>query len=109
MSETIVGVVLKWAIPAILGALFGAVATQLRQLRKREAAVGVGVQCLLRAELIRCHKEYTAKGYCPVYARESIIKMSDAYHNLGGNDVVTDLKDDVLKLPTEAGKGNAGN
>ena len=36
-----------------------------------------------------------------MYARESIIKMYDAYHNLGGNDVVTDLKDYVLSLPTE--------
>lgn len=109
MSETLISTVLKWAIPAILGALFGAVATQLRALRKREAAVGIGVQCLLRAELIRCHKEYSAKGFCPVYARESIIRMYDAYHNLGGNDVITDLKEDVLKLPTEAVKENAGN
>lgn len=97
----IVGIVLKWAIPTLLGMLVGAIGAQYRKLRKRDAAVGVGMQCLLRAELIRCHKEYSAKGFCPVYARESIIKMYDAYHNLGGNDVITDLKDDVLKLPTE--------
>ena len=97
----VIGIVLKWAIPAALGMLIGAIATQFRKLRGRDAAVGVGVQCLLRAELIRCHKEYSSKGFCPVYARESIIKMYDAYHNLGGNDVVTDLKDYVLSLPTE--------
>lgn len=97
----IIGIVIKWAIPAALGMLVGVISTQYRKLRSRDNAVGVGVQCLLRAELIRCHKEYSSKGFCPVYARESIIKMYDAYHNLGGNDVVTDLKDFVLSLPTE--------
>lgn len=87
--------------------LVGVISTQFRKLRGRDAAVGVGVQCLLRAELIRCHKEYSSKGFCPVYARESIIKMYDAYHNLGGNDVVTDLKAYVLSLPTEKKDGGA--
>ena len=99
----IVGIILKWAIPLTLGGIVGALITQFRAMKKREAAIAGGVQCLLRAELIRCHKEYTEKGFCPIYARESIMRMYDAYHNLGGNDVVTSLKDDVLKLPTTAG------
>lgn len=103
----IVGIILKWAIPLTLGGIVGALITQFRAMKKRETAIAVGVQCLLRAELIRCHKEYTEKGYCPIYARESISRMYDAYHNLGGNDVVTKLVNNVLTLPTEA--KNAGN
>lgn len=60
-----------------------------------------GVQALLRSDIIADYKEYMAKGYCPIYAKESLKKKYSAYHGLGGNDVATGLYQDVMKLPSE--------
>nr|DAK92725.1 MAG TPA: hypothetical protein [Caudoviricetes sp.] len=54
---------------------------------------------MLRAEIIRDYKEYTAKGWCPVYAREALERAYKAYHAIGGNDVATDLYKKTLSLP----------
>lgn len=60
-----------------------------------------GVQCLLRAEIIRSHDKYTARGYCPIYAKESLRRAYTAYHNLGGNDIATALYNDCISLPEQ--------
>ncbi len=57
-----------------------------------------GLQCLLRAEIIRSHDKYTAMGYCPIYAKESLRRVYTAYHNLGGNDIATSLYNECLNL-----------
>lgn len=58
-----------------------------------------GVQCLLRAEIIRVHDKYSALGYCPIYAKEALRTAYKAYHALGGNDVATSLYEECLSLP----------
>lgn len=98
----ILDLVIKWAVPFVLGGAVSFAVSATRKLRKRDKALGDGIQCLLRAEIIRCHDKYMNKGFCPIYARESLSRIYVAYHNLGGNDVATDLYKDTLKLPTEA-------
>ena len=66
--------------------------------------VANGVQCLLRMELIRSHEKYTAKEYCPVYAKENLTRAYKAYHNLGGNDVATELYNQLMQLPNDIGE-----
>lgn len=65
-----------------------------------------GVQCLLRAEIIRAHDKYTAHGFCPIYAKESLRRAYTAYHNLGGNDIATTLYNDCISLPEQPKEGN---
>lgn len=98
----ILELVIKWAVPFVLGGAVSFAVSATRKMRKRDKALGDGIQCLLRAEIIRCHDKYINKGFCPIYARESLSRIYVAYHNLGGNDVATDLYKDTLKLPTEA-------
>lgn len=98
----ILDIVIKWAVPFVLGGAVSFAVSVTQKMRKRDKALGDGIQCLLRAEIIRYHDKYTNKGYCPIYARESLSRIYVAYHNLGGNDVATDLYKDTLKLPTEA-------
>lgn len=64
-------------------------------------SVANGVQCLLRMELIRSHEKYTAKEHCPVYAKENLTRAYKAYHNLGGNDVVTELYNQLMQMPND--------
>lgn len=89
--------ILKWLISFLLGGAVTFIGTMFIKLK----ALKNGVQCLLRAEIIRSHDKYSDKGYCPIYAKEAATKAYNAYHNLGGNDVATELYHKILNLPTE--------
>lgn len=91
----------KWAIPFVCGGIAAWALTYIRMRKKRDSALEEGVQCLLRAEIISSYKEYQHKHYCPIYAKESLKRMYRAYHNLGGNDVATELYTKTLALPEE--------
>jgi len=92
--------ILRWAVPFLCGGLMSAALAYFTFFR----VIRNGVQCLLRAEIIRCYKEYEDKHYCPIYAQESLKRMYKAYHALGGNDVATNLYERVLALPTDLPK-----
>ena len=80
----------------------GTLAAQIRKSRKKEKSVEKGVQCLLRAEIIRQYEKNIDRGFCPLYAKEALKREYDAYHELGGTDVATDLFDQIMKLPPGA-------
>ncbi|PJJ30556.1 hypothetical protein H171_4162 [[Clostridium] celerecrescens 18A] len=79
-----------------------------RRLSKRQAVESVknkalhdGMQALLRDRIIGVYNHYQDKRFCPIYAKENVKRMYDAYHDLGGNDVATRLKDNLLSMPEE--------
>lgn len=75
--------------------------SKLKQEQEKNKAIAEGVQSLLRESIVGNYNKYTDKGFCPIYAKESIRKVYHSYHNLGGNDVATDLYNKLLKLPEE--------
>lgn len=92
---------IKWIIPFLCGGVATGCITYIKMHRKRETALETGVQCLLRAEIIRNHDKYMERKHCPIYAKEALRRAYTAYHALGGNDVATRLYDEVMELPTE--------
>lgn len=64
-------------------------------------AIAEGVQCLLRRAIIEDHGKCRDRGYCPIPEKENIKKEYEAYHKLGGNDVASELYNEVLKMPVE--------
>ena len=92
--------VVKWLITFILGGISAAFMTYMTMKKKKVQALEIGVQCLLRAEIIRTHDNYTALGYCPVHVKESAKRIYHAYQGLGGNDVATKLYHKILSLPS---------
>ena len=56
---------------------------------------------LLRSEIIRNYEKYTDRGYCPIYAREPLSHVYEAYHALGGNSTATDLYKKTMALPSD--------
>lgn len=97
--------ILKWLIPFLCGAAVTFAGTMLIRLR----AVKNGLQCLLRAEIIRSYDKYTEKGYCAIYAKEATTRAYKAYHALGGNDVATELYHEIIELPNEIRSDNNEN
>lgn len=88
---------LKWLIPFLCGAAVTFAGTMLI----RQKALKNGVQCLLRAEIIRSYDKYQDKGKCPLYAKEALTRAYKAYHALGGNDVATELYHETMELPND--------
>jgi len=95
---------LEWlftAVLAVLSYLFKLMHAQLEDEKRKNEAIAEGVQSLLRESIVANYNRYSDKGFCPIYAKESIKKVYKAYHGLGGNDVATELYTKVLKMPEE--------
>jgi len=80
---------------------YRSVLKKLQEERIRNEAIAEGVQSLLRESIVSNYNKYQDKGFCPIYAKESIKKVYSAYHNLGGNDIATNLYNKVLTMPEE--------
>ncbi len=63
-------------------------------------ALQMGVQALLRAQMIEYYNHYRAKGYSPLYARESFENCWIQYEKLGKNGVMLDIRVKFMALPT---------
>ena len=105
MSNDIV-VALIGAVVTIGNVVFTTLATRRAAKSTKEKAFEDGLQCLLRAEIIRSHDKYTARKYCPIYAKESLRRAYTAYHNLGGNDIATGLYNECMALPEQPREEN---
>lgn len=95
---------LEWLFTVVLAALswlFKLMRDQLRQEQERNKAIAEGVQSLLRESIVNAYNRYSDRGYCPIYAKESVKRVYKAYHGLGGNDVATELYSKLLKMPEE--------
>lgn len=82
------------ALPILLGYI---VWLLKRQKRDRNAN-SRGTMLLLRVQLIEYHDKYTKLGEIPSYAYQNFIEMYEAYHELGGNGMVTKMHDEIEEL-----------
>lgn len=73
----------------------------LAEEKKKNDAIMQGIQSLLRQSIIDAHSKYSDRGHCPIYAKESLKRVYQAYHNLGGNDVATELYEELLEMPVK--------
>ena len=64
-------------------------------------AVKLGVQALLRSQMINDYNKWLDKDYAPIYARESFKNCWRQYHNLGANGVMDDIHEKFMALPTQ--------
>ncbi len=97
MNTEIIAALIGAAV-TVANVAFTSITTRKRRRDERTEQLEAGVQCLLRAEIIRSHEKYMERGKCPIYAREALTRAYQAYHALGGNDVSTDLYHDLMEL-----------
>ena len=82
------------ALPIVLGYI---VWLLQRQKRDRDAN-SKGTMLLLRVQLIEYHDKYMEQGNIPSYAYDNFIEMYEAYHELGGNGMVTKMYEEIREL-----------
>ena len=86
------------ALPIVLTALMGYIVWLLKKQKKDRDANSKGTMLLLRVQLIEYHDKYMAIDSIPSYAFENFCEMYEAYHELGGNGMITKMKEEVEKL-----------
>lgn len=91
-----------FSVPALILMIVKYVLNQIKQNRKDTEAVKLGLQALLRSQMISDYNKYSEKGFAPVYARDNFENCWKQYHSLGANGVMDDLHEKFLDLPTEA-------
>ena len=91
-----------FSVPALILMIVKYMLNQIKQNRKDMEAVKLGLQALLRSQMISDYNKYSEKGFAPVYARDNFENCWKQYHSLGANGVMDDLHEKFLDLPTEA-------
>ena len=73
----------------------------VRQTRMENKATQLGVQALLRAQMVNDYNKWTARKYAPIYARDNFENCWIQYHALGANGVMDDIRNKFMALPTD--------
>lgn len=88
-------------IPTLIICLYKYVNSVIKKTRDDTNALKLGIQALLRSQMIAEYNKYNEKGYAPVYARENFENCWKQYHSLGANGVIDDLHEKFLDLPVK--------
>lgn len=78
--------------------LLGYIVWLLKKQRSERSANSKGTMLLLRVQLIEYHDRYMAKKEIPSYAYENFVEMYEAYHELGGNGMITKMYEEIKEL-----------
>lgn len=71
-----------------------------REKRDKESRmIRNGITAVLRDRIVQAYTYYESKGFLPLNERENIYLMYTAYHDLGGNGLVTQLYNELQELP----------
>lgn len=104
MGEFIIKYWLQMAFAGILsiGTFIGRYwGVKLHKRFREHDMIKAGLLSLIRVELVKSYNYYMEKGYCPIYARDSINPMFKEYTKLGGNGTIPDLMEELNNLPTD--------
>lgn len=85
--------------PALVGAVFKYLHVLVKKNAADSLALKLGMQALLRSQMIGDYNKWMERGYAPIYARENFENCWKQYHSLGVNGVMDDLHDKFLELP----------
>lgn len=88
-------------VPTLIVCLYKYVNSVIKKTRDDINALKLGIQALLRSQMIAEYNKYSEKGYAPVYARENFENCWKQYHSLGANGVMDDLHEKFLDLPVK--------
>lgn len=107
MVDFIIKYWIQWLFGLLIAAL-GAYTKYLSGVIKREKAeqkaLRDGMRSLLRRQIIMDCEGAIKEQYCPTATKDTIEDMYQSYHALGGNGVVTSIKDQMMALPTVKGE-----
>lgn len=93
----IIDILLKTYV-VLLPIALGYIISQLQKQRKTREANSRGTMLILRVHLIEYHAKYMEAGEIPAYAYQNFVEMYGAYHELGGNGMITKMYEEIHDL-----------
>lgn len=87
------------SLPIVLTAFMGYIVWMLKQQKCDRDVNSQGTMLLLRVQLIEYHDKYMRLGYIPSYVFDNFCEMYGAYHELGGNGMITRMFEEIKQLP----------
>ena len=87
-------------IPSVVTAINAWIFSRTKIVHNKYISLELGVQALLRSQMITDYNFWSEKGFAPIYAREDFENCWLRYHNLGANGVMDDLHNKFMALPT---------
>lgn len=98
---TVATALVSWAITGALGALVGFLATKLHSRTSHEKAMEVGMRCLLRQEIVDAYEKFIVdEKPISVERKREVIEAYEAYHDLGGDGLITDMYEEIKDKDT---------
>lgn len=86
-----------------LPVLLGYIVWMLKQQKWDRDANSQGTMLLLKVQLIEYHDKYVKLEYIPSYVFDNYCEMYEAYHELGGNGMITRMFEEIKQLPIRKG------
>ena len=96
--QNVLSIAAEWWLTWLFGIIAVALVCRIRGVTKKQNALEVGVQALLRGELVRAYDKYFERGSITLHGLEAVDKLYSAYHGLGGNGSMTKLVADMKQL-----------
>ena len=96
-SDLIFDILLK-TYAVVLPLALAYIIALLKKQKKTRDANSKGTMLLLRVELIEYHSKYMKRGEIPSYAYQNFVDMYNAYHELGGNGMITKMYEEINEL-----------
>lgn len=111
-SYQVIGIL---GIPSIFAGFVGWLIAELKEKKLRRTmekaeeseeiqALKMGVQALLRANMISEYNKWHEKGYMPIDVKDSFENVWKNYHAMGKNGVMDDIHEKAMDLPTSRPK-----
>lgn len=86
-------------VPSLITAVNACIFRKTKENYIRHESLELGVQALLRSQMIADYNLWNERGYAPIYAKDNFENCWEQYHNLGANGVMDKLHEDFMKLP----------
>lgn len=98
--------VIKYWVEVVFGAIISGFGLGFKQMcdkvktqQEKQKSVELGMQALLRNSIVRNYFDCMDKGYCSQYMMENVFMMYEQYKNLGGNSFVTQIVEEMKRMP----------
>lgn len=88
------------AIVALLGIMLSNKRAEKEKADEESELFKSALRALLRSELMRTHHQAVRDGHASTVDKEVMERTYQSYHRLGGNGIATNLRNEMMALPT---------
>ena len=97
--EVLLDTAVPWLITTALGFALGFLATRLKQIGERDAAMADGMRVLLRKVIVDSYDQFiVCEKHMTVERKAEIDEAYRAYKALGGKGTITHMYDELAEL-----------